>query len=210
MAMTCSLPLLRKLKSLYNGDFLATSSVYEETVGRAARSLRFRYEGHRLKELIDDGIITIYSDKELSDKIANLANLINHTFYANGQPLTIVQKGEMSTLVASVEEKANTFAVDEKTARLLVEDALALKPWLEHKLHTKIKINSDIMKRWCSQIENKFIPLRSADFAMAAWSTGILGDDIDVLFSLLWALKFAGCAITEDEINFYMQKVKNK
>jgi hypothetical protein len=59
MAATCSLPLLRKLKQSYDGDFYITNSVYEETIGRASKSLRFRYEGHRLKELLDDGVIKI-------------------------------------------------------------------------------------------------------------------------------------------------------
>jgi len=206
LAATCSLPLLRKLKQAYNGDFYITQSVYQETIGKASKSLRFRYEGHRLKELLDDGVIKVYSDVALSGQINELMNSINNTYFVNGKPITIVQLGEMSTTIASIEENADTFAVDERTARLLVENPTALKPWLEHKLHSKVIINNKAMMQWSSKISEKFIPLRSAEFAMAAWGKGILGNDNDVLFGLLWALKFAGCAITEEEIDFYMKK----
>ncbi len=198
--------MLRKLKQAYAGDFYITTSVYQETIGKASTSLRFRYEGHRLKELLDDGIIKVYSDEKLSGQIADLMNSINHTYFANGQPMTIVQLGEMSTAIACLEENAESFAVDERIARLLIEDPSALKPWLEHKLHTAITIDNDVMQQWSSKISGKFMPLRSIEFAMAAWKNGILGDDKDVLFGLLWALKFAGCAITEDEISFYTKK----
>jgi hypothetical protein len=210
MAATCSLPLLRKLKQSYDGDFYITTSVYEETIGRASKSLRFRYEGHRLKELIDDGVIKIYPDENLFGQINDLMNLINHTYLTDDRPLTIVQLGEISTAVASMADGADTFMVDERTARLLVENTSALKPWLEHKLHTSVRVDSKAMEQWSSKISDRFIPLRSAEFAMAAWEKGILGDDKDVLFGLLWALKFAGCAITEEEIGFYMQKTKGK
>lgn len=210
MASTCSLPVLRKLKQAYAGNFYITESVYEETIGRASRSLRFRYEGHRLKELIDDGVIKIYPDEALSVQINDLMNLINNTYFIEDRPITIVQLGEMSTTVASIKENADTFAVDERTARLLIENPSALKPWLEHKLHSKVFINNKTMEQWSSKISDKFIPLRSAEFALAAWEKGIFGDDKDILFGLLWALKFAGCAITEEEIGFYMKKAVDR
>jgi hypothetical protein len=80
-----------------------------------------------------------------------------------------------------------------------------LKPWLEAKFHTRLIINEDNADKWRTQISEKFLPLRSAEFALAAWQKGILGRDKDVFYGLLWALKFAGCAMTEQEINFYMK-----
>jgi hypothetical protein len=210
MATTCSLPVLRKLRQAYGDNFYITNSVYEETIGRAMHSLRFRYEGYRLKELIDDGILKIYPDSQLRGQVNEMLTFINATYFASGRPITIVQPGEISTIVASVRENADTFAVDERTARLLIENPSALKPWLEHKLHTTITVNSKTMTQWSSKISEKFIPLRSAEFALAAWEKGIFGNDPDVLFGLLWALKFAGCAITEEEINFYMRKTGNR
>lgn len=210
MAATCSLPLLRKLKQSYDGNFYITESVYQETIGRASKSLRFRYEGHRLKELLDDGVIKLYPDKQLFSQIYELMNSINNTYFIDNRPLTIVQIGEMSTAIASINEKASAYAIDERTARLLVENPDALKPWLEHKLHANITIDANAMKQWSSKLFEKFIPLRSAELAMAAWEKGMLGDDKDVLFGLLWALKFAGCAITEDELNFYMKRIGNR
>ncbi len=206
MAITCSLPLLRKLKQSYDGKFYITESVYGETISRAMQSLRFRYEGYRVKELIDDKIIEVYPDKHLAGDINELMNTINHTYFAEGKPLNIVQLGEMSAIIAGFEEKTDAIAVDERIARLLIENTDLLKPWLEHKLHTKVTINEETMKKWFPRVSNKFVPLRSAEFAVTAWKKGIFGDNKDVLYGLLWALKFAGCAITEQEIDFYMKK----
>jgi len=205
MAVTCSLPILRKLKPSYSGEFYITDSVYKETIGRSMSSLRFRYEGHRLKELIEDDVIKVYPDKELFGQINWLMDSINSTYSTDRRPLQIVQLGEISTLVACIKEKGDSFAVDERIARLLVENSSALKPWLEHKMHARITISSDAANKWKTFISEKFIPVRSAELALSAWTKGILGNDKDVLFGLLWALKFAGCAITEDEINFYMK-----
>lgn len=206
MAVTCSLPVLRKLKQYYSGGFYITDAVYQETIGRAANSLRFRYEGHRLKELIDEGVIKTYPDKALYGQINWLMDSINNTYFADGRPLHIAQLGEISTITACIKEKADSVVVDERIARLLIENSSALKPWLEHKLHTRVTANNSANK-WLSYLSRKFIPLRSAEFAVAAWLRGLFGDNKDILYGLLWGLKFAGCAITEDEIDFYMKSV---
>lgn len=207
MAVTCSLQLLKKLKSVYAGDFYITDAVYNETIGRSASSLRFRYEGHRLKELVEDGTLKIYHDENLKGDINWLMDTINRSFLADGKPVPIVQLGEMSAIVACIKEKGDSVIVDERIARLLVENSSALKPWLEHKLHTSVSIDSKPMNEWMSYVDGKFIPLRSTELAVAGWKKGIFGDDKDVLFGLLWALKFAGCAVTEDEINSYVKSV---
>lgn len=206
MAVTCSLPVLRSLKKAYKDNFYITSAVYQETIDRAMHSLRFRYEGHRLKELVDDNVIKIYPDKMLTGKINDLMSNVNRTYFAWNRPLNIVQLGEMSAMIAAIEENAEFIALDERTARLLIENPEGLKPWLEHKLHTSVKMDERRLKDWSGCVFGKFMPLRSAEFALMAWEKGILGDDRDVLFGLLWALKFAGCAIAEQEINYYMQK----
>ncbi len=202
-AVTCSLPMLRKLKEVYGGDFFITTSVYDETVARALQGLRFRYEAYRVLELIEDGVIKKYLDAPLASQISNMMNDFNSTYYANGKPITIMHLGETSTIAACIKEGANTIAVDERTTSLLVENPGLLKPWLEKKFHTKISVNKKSMGAW-SYLANRFTPLRSTEFAFAAWKKGVFGDNKDILFGLLWALKFAGCAISEQEINNYI------
>jgi len=206
MAVTCSLPMLKKLKPLYGGDFFVTDAVYNETIGRSMSSLRFRYEGHRLKELVEDGVIKIYHDEDLQEKIKWLMNSINSTYFA-GRPMQIVQIGEISAITACIEGKGKSVVVDERIARLLVENPSAMKPWLEHKLHTSISVNNKTAEEWKSYISGKFMPLRSSELAVVGWKKGIFGENKDILFGLLWALKFAGCAITEDEINSYIKSI---
>ncbi|MEM2873985.1 MAG: hypothetical protein QW063_00795 [Candidatus Nanoarchaeia archaeon] len=207
LAVTCSLPILRKLKEYYNGDFLITTSVYKETIERAMYSLRFRYEGYRLKELLDDSVLKIYSDIKLHDQIIKLMNTINKTYTSNHKTLNIVQQGEVSTLVACARERGEAFVVDEWAARLILEDPFYLKFKLENKLHQKLEIDLNNLSAINSYLSEKPIVLRSAEFALTAWEKGMLGDNKDALVGLLWALKFAGCAITEQEINYYVQRL---
>lgn len=206
-AVTCSLPMLRKLKGSYEGDFLITTSVYNETIQRALESLRFRYEAYRVLELIEDGVIKKYSDAPLTGQINELMGNMNKTYFANNKPLTIMHLGETSTIAACAKENASTIAVDERTTGLLIENPDSLKPWLEKKFHTNIIINKQNMSAW-SYIANKFTPLRSTEFAFTAWQKGIFGSNKDVLFGLLWALKFAGCAISENEIDYYVKRAQ--
>ena len=205
LAVTCSLPMLRRLKEYYAGDFLITTSVYNETIQRALESLRFRYEAYRVLELIDDGIIKKYPDAPLMGQINSLMDSINKTYFVDGKPLTIMHLGETSTIAASIKENADTIAVDERTTGLLIENPALLKPWLEKKFHATININNANLSAW-AHIVNKFVPLRSTEFAFAAWQKGVFGNSKDILFGLLWALKFAGCAISEQEINNYINQ----
>ncbi len=204
-AVTCSLPMLRRLKDSYDEDFLITTSVYNETIKRALESLRFRYEAYRVLELIEDGVIKKYSDEQLTGQINELMGNMNKTYFADGRPITIMHLGETSTIAACVKENANTIAVDERTTALLIENPDSLKQWLEKKFHSKININKASMDKW-SYLADKLTPLRSTEFAFTAWQKGIFGGNKDILFGLLWALKFAGCAISESEIDYYVKK----
>lgn len=207
MAMTCSLPVLRELKKSYKDNFYITDSVRQETIGRAMQSLRFRYEGHRINELVDTGVLKIYPENRLQQDIQKLLNLINSTYSISGKPLKIVQLGEISALTACLKEKAELIALDERTTRLVIENPEILKSLLENKLHSKVDVDEQNMETWESFVADKTTPMRSTEFAAIAWEKGILGDNKDVLYGLLWALKFAGCAVTEEEINIYTKRL---
>jgi len=207
MAISCALPIFEKLKDCFEGDFYITDSVYRETIDRALQSVRFRYEGYRILKLLEKGVLKQYSEKNIRPKVQNEMNLLNRIFYVYNKPLKIVQIGEVSAIVASLYEKNTWLAIDERTARMLIENLDGLKSWLDDKFHTNIKVNNSAASDWKEHSERLPVCIRSAELAVAAWEAGLL-ENLDQLYGLLWALKFSGCAITESEINNYIKMLR--
>jgi len=203
LATTCNLHWLKQLKKDYGGDFFITPAVKSETIERGLNSLRFRYEALRLKLLLDSGVLKLYGENVTED-VNELTYLINNTYFALDKPLKIVQLGEMTALAGALKENADALAVDERTTRLVVENPSALQELFTKKLHTKISVNKDNLQKWENLVSEKFEIFRSTEFALVAWKKNLLIDDSkDSLIGILWALKFAGCAISENEINTY-------
>ncbi|MFH0868596.1 MAG: hypothetical protein V1839_00035 [archaeon] len=203
LAMTCNIHWLKDLKKDYGGEFYITPAVKSETIDRGLNSLRFRYEALRLKSLVDSGVLKLYN-ADVSSETNNLLYLINNSFYAQNRPMQVVQLGEMTALAGALKEDADVIAVDERTTRLVVENPSALQDLFTAKLHTNIQTNKSNLQKWEKLVSEKFMILRSTELALAAWKKGLLVDESkNAIIGILWALKFAGCAISESEINIY-------
>jgi len=203
LAMTCNIHWLKDLKKAYGGDFFITPAVRSETIDRGLNSLRFRYEALRLKSLVDSKVLKMY-DEDVSSETNNLLHLINNSFYARNRPLQVVQLGEMTALAGALKEGADAIAVDERTTRLVVENPGALQELFTAKLHTDVQADKGNLQKWENLVSEKFMIIRSTELALAAWKKGLLVDSSrNAITGILWALKFAGCAISESEINIY-------
>jgi hypothetical protein len=204
LATTCSLDILEKLQKDYGAEFGITSTVKAETIDKAKTTLRFAYEGARLNRLLEKGVLKLFDDAKYKPEINSALSCINRIFYARGRPLEIVHGGEVSAFVLARELGADAYFVDERTTRVLLENPAQMQDILMGKLHEQVKINSEMMNQMKSM--GKIPVLRSTELAIAAFEKGYL-DTKDALAGLLWALKFAGCAISSDEINEYVRKV---
>ncbi|MEK6807995.1 MAG: hypothetical protein AABX75_03120 [Nanoarchaeota archaeon] len=206
LATTCGLTYLPQLQKIYGSDFAITNTVKAETIGKSMETLRFKYEGIRLNNLIGQNVLKLYEEKGHAQKIDMLMTSINSSFFAEGKPLKIVHPGEISVLVLGKISNADALAIDERTTRLVIENPEMLRDMLQSKLHTDVKINKDnlaFVSDFCKGMQ----VIRSAELAFAAWKSGLLGiNSKDALEGVLWALKFAGCAISQDEINTYINK----
>ena len=91
----------------------------------------------------------------------------------------------------------NIIVVDERTTRMLVEKPENLKELLERKTHTKI-----VLVKKDFQYFKEFKIIRSAELMYVAWKKNLLGvKKGEVLDALLYALKFKGCSISDEEIS---------
>ncbi len=202
-AMNGILDLLVKLKKGFDGKFIITEKVKEEAIDRPLTIKRFELEALMIKKLLDDGVLELPYSLVKRNDILNARNelldLLNHSYFAKGEFLKIVHGGGTSSLALSMilskKGISNVVALDERTARMLVENPQNLRQLFADKFHTKVDLKKDL--NFLSGIKI----IRSAELVYMAYKKGLVDlKDHDVLDALLYATKYKGCSISFEEI----------
>lgn len=204
LTMNNLLWIFELLKRKLGGDFYITDTVKRELVERPLTIKKFEFEAIQIARLIDSGVLEITADK--SKKSKRLVDLANACFECKGQSLRIVQDAEMEIL-AIASDTGNAAVIDERTVRLLVEDAEDLRTLLEKRLHSDVKMNSGNVRRFQKELGRVRI-IRSSELAGVAFALGLFDEMVPrmkkgrevLLDAVLWGVKSDGCAITESEI----------
>lgn len=203
LAMNGLLEEFSKLKKAFNGKFLITEDVRKEVVDKPSSINRFKLEALRLNKLITDKVLEMpeavgVKADEIYKVTREIMNLANNTFIAERE-IRLVDLGESSCLALSkilTEKKIqNVVAIDERTARMICEKPENLQQLMEEKLHTKLKVRKENYKFF-----EGFRVIRSAELAYMAYKKGIIGLNDGILEALLYAVKYNGCSISENEI----------
>ena len=122
-------------------------------------------------------------------------------FMYNRKEINLIHEGEAACLALSkiLSEKGteNLIALDERTMRMLVEKPQNLRSLLERKMHARVLFKKDNSKDF-----KGFKIIRSAELIYIAYKNGIvkMRDKGKLLDALLYALKYKGCAISNEEI----------
>ena len=205
-SMNGIIELIKKLKEIFSGKFLITSEIKKEVIDVPLGIKKFELEALKIKRLLDDGILEMpsslgISDSEITKSANEIMTLANTCFSGSGREIHLLDVGEASCLALSriLTEKGikNVLAIDERTTRMLAEKHENLREFLEKKLHVKISINHESIKFF-----RDFKIIRSPELAYVAYKKGLvdLKDGKVVLDALLYAMKFKGASISEDEI----------
>jgi hypothetical protein len=197
------LPLFKKIKKEFGGEFLITPAVKKETIDYPETVKRFELEALQLKELFKEGIIklpelTKQQSEELERITNELINIANSTYSAKGKNIELIDKGEATTLALSIilKNSQNAIVIDERTTRMLCESPENLRKLFEKKLHTKV-----IAKEQNYSFFKGFRVIRSTELVYLAHKKGLVElKDPHTLDALLYAMKFNGCSISENEI----------
>lgn len=202
-AMNGMTDLLRQLKAEFKGRFFITEDVKYEIIDRPLKIRRFELEALMINKLLEDKVIELPYDvvdkNKLQAKTNEINDLLNHTYFARGEFMKIMDKGEVSAvaLCLLLAEKGikNVLAVDERTTRMMCEMPHNLLKIFQDKLHTGVE-----MKR-----ENPFLNeikvIRSSELMYIAYKKGLVKLKNHVLEALLYAVKFKGCSISFEEID---------
>jgi hypothetical protein len=122
----------------------------------------------------------------------------NSTFFANNKPIHLLDKGECAALaLAKIVDKDSILVIDERTTRMLIENPENLRKLLQKKLHTEIKVKKENFSLF-----KNFKVIRSTELAYIAHKKNLIElKDPGAYEAILYATKFKGCSISEEEIN---------
>ncbi len=199
--------LIPELKKQYGGKFYITPAVRLELVERPLAVKRFEFEALQVLKLINDGILEVY-DKVPKASAYKLISLANSSFKINGKNMDVMQSGEIESVACALALGAEAVVMDERTLRLFIENSSQMKSLLERRFQSEVTVNNDNLEQFSQMLKSISI-IRSIELVAVAFKLGLLDQyappgktgESTVLDSVLWATKFNGCAVTDDEID---------
>ena len=204
LTMNGLLPVLKKLKENFNGEFVITPGVKKEIVDRPLKIKKYSLEGVKVQNLIEEGILVPSSNfvenSALNRETKRLLKIVNSSFRDDkiNEKINLIHSGEAECLAFSNLCKCdNVIVIDERTTRMLTEAPDKLEHLMEKKLHTSIHADFSGLKELANM---KFI--RSAELLYVAYKKDLIGlkKDKILLDALLYGVKFKGAAISSREI----------
>lgn len=199
------LDVLRNLRANFDGKFIITTQIKRETIDRPLTIKKFELGALRIQKLIDEKTLELPESiginiNELNNKTQETLKNINHIFSANNEFINIIHDGEASvvalSLLASKKNIDNIIAIDERTTRMLIEKPENLKKLLKRKLHQSVHIG----KMNIADL-SKIKVIRSSELVYVAFKKQLVQlRDGHVLDALLYATKFNGSSISDEEI----------
>ncbi|MBT6690352.1 hypothetical protein HN903_02890 [archaeon] len=217
LTMNGMLPVIEKLKSVFDGEFILTPAVKREVVDRPMKIKKFKLEALQVTDMIERGVFKMSGDivsnqkldKETKKVLKSANGVLRST--ATGAKIAIIQEGEAACLAFINLVKASNgmtsagpgdcvIVIDERTTRMLTEAPDKLEEMMERKFHTPLDSTLSLIDGW-----KRFKFIRSAELLYVAWKKDlILGDsgkrNKELLDALLYGVKFKGCAISSVEI----------
>ena len=200
--------------------FFIPLGVRKEIVDAPLTTRRFKFAAIRVMEVIDSGWLRIIDESNTKQLVHSTATRImeraNSVLLVKNRPIRILQFGEAEALALAKVMGAPTILIDERATRLMIEDPAALQETIEKRTGKTVAINRNALKELEDETEGLRV-IRSAELAIIALERGLLDFQLceahrndlnarnELLLGMLYALKDAGCALKESEINEYFR-----
>ena len=214
LTMNNLLWVLEPLKQIGNVNFCITNPVKKELVDIPLnKTKRFKFEALQVLHYIENKTLEIVDNDKIKKQTSKLLGIANNCFKAFGHNISIMHEAEMSAIALCIQKKADALVLDERTARLLIENPKKLLNILKHTLHTGVKENKGNMKEF-KKIAKDIRIIRSVELAAVAYENGFLDKYLTntipfskkiLLESVLWGVKLNGCAVSKREIEQIMR-----
>ncbi len=198
------------LRGLANPVVIPKAVEYEAVIHPLSIN-KYEFNAMRIRQMIKEREI-IVDEKDIKERTGQIMNLTNNLLFYHNKPIKIIHQGEAEVLALALERGISTVLIDERTARLMVENVRQVKGYMESRMDVDLRIN----ERNAKQIEELFKDmhvLRSTELVVFAYENGFLDDygkGLDILEAALYAMKKSGCAVTNNEIEEYIAMLKQK
>ncbi len=210
MSQSCIINLLGELKQGDKNTFVVPESVYDEVVKRPLTIRRFELNAVRLQNVIDRGWLEIRNlDKEHLEFAREIDEKANQILFLRGKPIKLIQRGEIDALALTRQLGSNLLVIDERTTRTIIESPKKLKSLMERRRKTRLFLRTENS----NALRNMFADLnivRSIELVALAFERNLLGGELprnkQALEAALYAVKYAGCAISHDEIDQFLSR----
>ena len=214
LSSTCLMNVFRNFVKANNLELQISKAVAKESVWKPIENRRFALNAARIKKIMNDGTIQVIPQtKELKIETNKILNAANSVFYctSKNQNLKIIQAGEAEALAIAKMNDTKIMFVDERTTRALIENPHRLKQVLERRQGVPIKMNNEKLKI-CEKLIGNTKIFRSVDIIALAYEQGLFDGELDhgllELEAALYAAKYAGCAVSQKEIEDYVKNAK--
>jgi hypothetical protein len=177
-----------------------------ETLDTPLSTKRFKLKALQIKAYIAKGVIEVIDDPFIYDYSLKITDLANSLLSYKGNDVKIVHQGEAEVIACLKLLKENTILLDERTTRHLIEDPEQLKRYMESRTNFKLDMDEQIRKSLTKELAGINV-IRSAELFAYAYEKQLF-PQYSVEGGLeagLYALKFAGCSITDEEIKDYVE-----
>jgi hypothetical protein len=204
LTMNGMLPIIEKLKEIFDGEFILTPHVKNEVIDRPMKIKKYKLEALQVNDMLSRGIFKLSTDivpqQKLDKEIKRLLKVTNGVLRTTQtkEKIKIIHEGEAACLAFSNLCKCdNAIVIDERTTRMLTEAPQNLEKMMEKKLHTPLDAQLSLLDEL-----KRFRFIRSAELLFIAYKKGLIKikGGVDVLDALLYGVKFKGCAIASTEI----------
>jgi len=208
LAGTCLMNVFREFVKTNHLELLISGTVAEESVWKPITNKRFALNAARIKYAMNQQIIkTIPVSGEISRYQQKILQLANNIFFTQNGPLSIIQAGEAEALALAKINNVKMLFIDERTTRSLIEDPTRLKQVLERRQEEEVSLNQQNLNSFRTMFPELKM-FRSVDIIAMAYEQNLFDHELAhgrlELEAALYAAKFAGCAVSEKEIEDYL------
>lgn len=209
LTSSCLESVLRFLHERTDLTLIIPPSVEREAVRRPIERQvkKYLFSALRIKNHIEDGIIKVVEDR-LDEETKRIMDLANNMYYIRGRPLKLIQYGESEMVALARKLDIGYVAIDERTMRLLIENPPALKTHIEEEFRINVMTNKKNYDQLGEMLRGIKV-FRSSEFVMLAYELGYFDRfhqlKESAFLSALYKVKYAGCAISFEEIDAYIR-----
>lgn len=205
---TCLMNVFKSFVEANKIELIVSQSVADESVWRPITNKRFALSAARIKYAFEQKIVTIIpSTDEIKREQNRILKMANNIFFMKGKAVTLIQLGEAEALALARLFDAKALFVDERTTRSLIENPSRLREVLERRLDTTFEVDEQALL----DFRQLFLGLkifRSVDIIAAAFEQDLFDHELAhgkvEIEAALYAIKFAGCSVSEREIGDYI------